>query len=260
MKIAMRLASGQHGLRLATCALGLLVISACGTVTASSSVAGKSGSQFNQIQAAINNAKSLTFKAVYTSQSSGGSSSTTTIEQKSPKTLFSSGDSTVIFNGTTTIECSTGSGCTTLPGSSNPFASAAELYSGAYILTLMQAYQNSAVLSAEGVSVNYSTATYAGQQSTCTTISGRAVGAAGAGAKWCVTNDGILAYSGGTSGSGSSSGAFELTSYTTNVPDSDFQAPASDSSSPSASPSPTNDTSGGSSTSVSPTDAASPSY
>ena len=244
--------------QLLACALGLVLISACGSTTSkpSAAVGVGSGSQFSQIQAAINNAKSATFKAVYTSQSSGSSGSTTTIEQKPPKTLFSTGTSSTIFDGTTTYECESSGQCTSLPGTTNPLASLAQVYSGSYILTLMQGYQNSSVLAAEGITVNYSNATYAGQQSTCLTVTARAGagGGSGGGAKWCVTNTGILAYSGGTSGS--SSGAFELTSYTTNVPDSDFQTSTGNSTTPTASASPT-DTSGAGA-SPSPTDSPSP--
>ena len=62
-----------------------------------------------------------------------------------------------------------------------------------------------------------STVTFAGQPSTCVTVTVR-----GRGGKYCVTNQGILSYS----GSSNSSTYFELTKYSSNPPASLFSLPA----------------------------------
>ena len=63
-----------------------------------------------------------------------------------------------------------------------------------------------------------STATFAGQPSTCVSVSVR-----GRGGKYCVTKQGILSYSGSAS---NSSSYFELTKYSSRPPASLFSLPA----------------------------------
>ncbi len=68
-----------------------------------------------------------------------------------------------------------------------------------------------------GVKVSSSGATYAGQTSTCVTVTVKGKG----GAKYCVTKQGILSYSGTTSTS-----YFELTKFSSKPPQSLFMPPS----------------------------------
>ena len=70
-----------------------------------------------------------------------------------------------------------------------------------------------------GLSVTFSDQTFAGQASKCVNWAYQ-----GQSAKYCVTNSGILAFAGGARTSGA--GSFELSEYSTNVPDGDFNLPA----------------------------------
>ena len=67
-----------------------------------------------------------------------------------------------------------------------------------------------------GIKVSSSSASYAGQPSTCVTVSVH-----GKGGKYCVTKQGILSYSGS-----SSSDYFQMTKYSSKPPASLFTLPA----------------------------------
>ena len=232
--------AGRPRLRLEPAVLAMLGVAAaclaaaCGSTAApgqpsGSASPGSGGSnQLSTIQNSINAAKNATFKAVYTSSSSGGATTTTTIEQQPPNSLFAASDgSEYITQGSTSYSCSkagdTGAiTCTVIPGGANPALALEALYDGQTLGTLMQSVQSEVALHIAGINVSYSNATYAGQASTCMTITAPS----GAG-KYCVTNAGIVAFYGGTSGgSSSSSSSFELTSFSTNVSSSDFQPPS----------------------------------
>jgi len=185
--------------------------SSVATATTAGSGSGGSGSsggnltsKVNAIATKINSAKGSTFKAVYTSNG-GGQTQTITIEQAPPNSLFSDGSSKIITKGSTTYACASGAGCTALPaGTPSPVASVAQAFSPQVALTAIEA-------AAHDPGVTVDDETFAGQNSTCLKVSN-----AGDTAKYCVTDGGILA-------SESASGAsFTLTSFTTNVPSSDF--------------------------------------
>ncbi len=182
--------------------------SSSGSGNSSGSSGGNLTSRVNAIATKINAAKNSTYKAVYTSNAAG-QTQTITIEQAPPNSLFSTGDSTIVTKGSTTYACQKGAGCTTLPaGTPSPSAAVAEAFSPETALTAIQAAANEP-------GVNVDTETFAGQSSTCISVSN-----AGATAKYCVTDGGILA---SESAAGNS---FTLTSFTTNVPSSDFDTAA----------------------------------
>lgn len=174
------------------------------SATTAAPSSGSASSKISSIAESINGAKNATFKAVYT-ETAGGTTQTVTIEQAPPNSLFSSGGSRIITTSAGTFACQSGAGCTALPaGVPNPSAALAQAFSPTAALTAIQAEAN-----APGVNVD--SETIAGQSSTCVSAT-----AAGQTAKYCVTDSGILA-------SESTTGAsFTLTSYTTNVPASDF--------------------------------------
>ncbi|HUO47533.1 MAG TPA: hypothetical protein VMU09_01740, partial [Acidimicrobiales bacterium] len=175
-------------------------------------------SELQALAAKVQSGKGATFKATYTS--SGSSSQTIVFEQKPPKTFFSSGTSQVINNGSTTYFCSNDSGgsptCIASSGSTNPLAGILDIFSGATVTAFLQTAQAQAAAHAAGYNLSYSNGTYAGQASKCIS----ATGPSGTG-KYCVTDSGIIAYV--DSGNGN---VFQLTDYSTNVSDSDFQLPA----------------------------------
>jgi hypothetical protein len=161
----------------------------------------------------INRAKHLTYQAQYTSVSNGQTNSVT-IAQAPPKSNFSTSSGSVINTGTATYYCSSGTSsvsgnsgkgsvsCVSSTGS-NPLLALQDIFSSSSALNILGQASQSIVARALGIKVSSSTATFAGQPSTCVTVSVR-----GKSAKYCVTKQGILSYSGSPS-----AGYFELTSY-----------------------------------------------
>jgi hypothetical protein len=95
-------------------------------------------------------------------------------------------------------------------------ASLTGIFSPAYLLTVLNEAKVSAVARAYGIKVTTSTEKFAGQTATC--LSATVRGKAG---KYCVTNQGLLAYIGGTGGS-----TFKMTKYSNSPSPSLFKLPA----------------------------------
>jgi hypothetical protein len=163
----------------------------------------------------MNSATDTTFKAVYTGNSDG-QTSTITIEQAPPKSVFGSGTSEVISDGSQTYFCdlSDQKSCVAESGP-NPLASIVSLYSPKTYISVLQAAEAATAAHVAGYDVSFATKTIAGQPSNCVTVGG-----GGSTGTYCVTDSGILASV--TTGADS----FTLTSYTTDVPASDFQIPS----------------------------------
>lgn len=201
-----------------------------------------SSANLKALSNSINRAKHLTYMATYTTVI-GGRHSTVTIAQQPPKSTFSSsGGGQVINTGKRTYYCSTSatggsstsgtSGTTGNTGNtgnsgssgtptcisvkgSNPLLGLEDALSPALALSAFAQARQGIVSRLLGVKVSSSTATFAGQKATCVTVSVR-----GHAAKYCVTTQGILAYS------GTSSNYFELTQYSSSPPASLFTLPA----------------------------------
>jgi hypothetical protein len=197
----------------------------------------------------INHAKSLTYLAQYTSFSNG-QKTTVTIAQSPPKSNFTTSSGSVINNGKTTYYCSTsssssgnsgnsgstsnsgnsgnsgssattrtsqsGTNCLSVKGA-NPLLGLENAFGPATTLGALAEAKQGLVSRLLGIKVSSSTATFAGQPSTCVTVTVR-----GHGGKYCVTKQGILSYS----GSSNSSSYFQLTKYSSNPPASLFSLPA----------------------------------
>lgn len=208
----------------------------------------------------INRAKKLTYLAQYTSFSDG-QTTTVTIAQSPPKSLFTTSSGSVINNGKTTYYCSTGStssgnsgntgstsnsgnsGNSGNPGSSstatttskagtetclsvkgsNPLLGLENAFGPATTLSALAEAKQGLVSRFLGIKVSSSTVTFAGQPSTCVSVSVR-----GRGGKYCVTKQGILSYSGSSNSANSSNSSnyFELTKYSSSPPASLFSLPA----------------------------------
>jgi hypothetical protein len=205
---------------------------------------GKSAPNFNALTNTINRAKKMTYYAQYVSYSGSNPQTTVTIAQAPPKSNFSSASGSVINNGKTTYYCGTsgnsgdsgnsgnsgnsGSSTTTTTTSknavtcvaskgSNPLLGLESFFSPTIALTLFSEAKNATVARALGIKVSSSSATFAGQPSTCVSVSVK-----GKSSKYCVTKQGILSYS----GSSSSSSYFKLTKYSSKPPASLFAVPA----------------------------------
>ena len=186
----------------------------------------------------INRAKHLTYEAQYTSVTNG-QTNTVTIAQSPPKSNFSTSSGSVINNGKSTYYCnsassssagssgnsgnsggsgSSGEGSVTCISSkgSNPLLGIEDAFSPALALNALGQARQTIIARALGIKVSYSTASFAGQPSTCASVNVR-----GRTAKYCVTKQGILSYS----GSGSA-GYFELTKYSSTPSANLFALPA----------------------------------
>jgi hypothetical protein len=164
----------------------------------------------------INRAKHLTYLAQYTALSNG-QKTTVTIAQAPPKSNFSTQGGSVINNGKTTYYCSTTTGtpqCLSVSGA-NPLLGLEGLFSPTVALGALAEAKQGLVSRFLGIKVTSSSATFAGQSSTCVTVSLH-----GKGGKYCVTKQGLLSYS------GSSSSNFQLTKYSATPPASLFSLPA----------------------------------
>jgi hypothetical protein len=216
----------------AVISIGAVVLAACGGGGSSSTTATTAGSkkqaaavndssdpskQIDALSSSVDAASKATFKAVYTT-SGTGSSGEITIEQKPPKSIFNSGDTSVINDGTSTIFCSNTGGqksCTAQSGAANPMASLVTLFSPAAAIAAMKQAHSALAAKVAGYNVSFTSETFGGQSSSCMTVN-----AHGQEGKYCVTKSGILAYS------GTAASYFQLSSYSSDVPDSDFAVPA----------------------------------
>ena len=214
--------------------------------TLPASAKGLSNAQIQQLENKLNHGKKVTYSATYVSSSDG---STVTISQQGGKSNFTSEGSSVINTGKKTYYCSKNasgnSGSTENTGSSGnsgnsgstttstttkagglecltesgtgPLAGLVNLFSPALLVNVLNEDKVSAEAHALGIKVTTSTEKFAGQSATCLTATVR-----GQTGKYCVTNQGLLAYVGGTGGS-----TFKMTKYSSNPSPSLFQLPAS---------------------------------
>jgi hypothetical protein len=164
----------------------------------------------------INRAKHLTYLAEYTALSNG-QKTTVTIAQAPPKSNFSTQGGSVINNGKSTYYCSTTTGapqCLSVSGT-NPLLGLEGLFSPTVALGALAEAKQGLVSRFLGIKVTSSSASFAGQASTCVTVSVR-----GKSGKYCVTKQGLLSYS------GTPSSYFQLTKYSSTPSASLFSLPA----------------------------------
>jgi hypothetical protein len=210
--------------------------------TVPASAKGLSNSQIQQLENKLNQGKKATYSATYVSSDG----STVTISQQGGKSNFSSADgSSVINTGKKTYFCSKNSGnsgssgntgssgnsgnsgstttttkagglqCLTESGA-NPVAGLVNAFSPALLLNVLNQDKVSAEARALGIHVTESTQKIAGQNTTCLSATVR-----GQSGKYCVTNQGLLAYIGGTGGA-----TFKMTKYSGSPSPSLFKLPA----------------------------------
>jgi hypothetical protein len=194
---------------------------AASTTAAGSSPGSSASAQIQSLSAAVRTGQHATFKATYTSHNASGTSESVTLEQMPPKSVFSSGTSSVIDDGTHTYFCSPSGGseqCVSeaVSGSgTSPLASITAVFDPATLLNEFQAAEAAAVAHSVGYSLAFSNGTYAGLAAKCVNFTH-----ASTTAKYCVTNSGILAYA------SSAGSTFALTAFSSSPSTSDFALPA----------------------------------
>jgi hypothetical protein len=210
-----------------------LVLAACGSTSSSppaststttttqsnvtTTTSGSSSDTVSSLSQLSASANTATFSATY-NYNNGATNETITYAQSPPASLFKSGSGTILNTGTKSYYCAAGH-C--IEGSSNALGALAYLFNGKTFQETAAAYAvSSSQLADAGVTLNYSTGTYAGQPSNCVTI--HVTKGTVSTAVWCVAQNGIMDYwSAGTS-------EFTLTSYSSSPPSSDFTVPAGD--------------------------------
>lgn len=184
------------------------------TTTTAGSSTNDTVSSLSQLSAS---ASTATFSATYT-YNNGASNETITYAQSPPASLFKAGSGTILNTGTKSYYCAAGH-C--IEGSTNALGDLAYLFNGKTFQETAAAYAvSSSELARAGVTLTYSSGTYAGQPSNCVTI--HVTKGTTSTAIWCVAQNGIMDYwSAGTS-------SFKLTTYSSSPPSSDFTVPAGD--------------------------------
>lgn len=186
------------------------------TAPKSASGAGSTSSKLSSLSSSIQGAENTSFKAIY-SATDNGQSETVTYEQAPPKVLFAVSSGEVINNGTATYFCTTTGTKTCLSTTTeDPLASLLQAFSAKTAVSNLQQAESQLAAKVAGYSASFSSETFAGQASTCATVTEPA-----GTEKVCVTGNGELAYV-----SSSPSQVFQMTSYSTSVSPSDFSLPA----------------------------------
>jgi hypothetical protein len=192
-----------------------------GNSTSTTSGSNSSAAKLAAIAAAVKKESKASFKLTYTTTSSSGKTMIT-LEQSPPKQRFVSGSSEFLFDGNSMYICEIGAHpgtCMKYPkGATNPMSAMMGIYTGSTALSAISSWRSMVSSGVMGYHVSYSTETFAGQSAQCVNWSYH-----GDSAKYCVTESGVLAYAGGTGAN--SSGSFELTSFSSSAPASDFALP-----------------------------------
>lgn len=188
------------------------------TTTTQASNASSSSSlteKLSKLSGSLQSAESASFTAMY-SATDNGETETLTFAQDPPKSLFSANGGEVVDTGTATYFCST-SGTPSCFSSTteDPLAPLLNILSPKTAISDLQEAESALASKVAGYSASFSSATFAGQPSTCVTIT-QTSGTV----KVCVTGTGELDYV-----STSPSQVFEMTSYSTTVNASSFALP-----------------------------------
>ncbi len=188
-------------------------LSACGSSKKRSAHKTTKASQLNSLRQSAKSAKNATFQATWTS-TTNGTTTTLTLGQEPPKSFFKVGAGTIIDDGTHTYYCANKLICLKESGA-NPLSTLFDLYNGTTFINEVQAWSSQGALSAAGVSLSFSNATYAGVASRCVTITHNATSEV-----WCVAkNSGLLTYW------YAANTYFTLTAYSSTPPAAEFSLP-----------------------------------
>lgn len=218
------------GLALAACSSSTTGTSSTSTTAASgggttttTGAGGGSNSALKSVVSGITKSEGTTFSATYkTADTQSGQSQIVTFAQSPPKSAVITPSGAFYISGSAVTECQ-GSGssatCTSLPASlSGTLSGLTNLFSPGILINNLKGLEAEAASHAAGVSVNTSSATYAGLASTCFTVKGPSQPAA---VTYCAaTSSGILTYSSTTAST------VTLTAFSAHPPASSFSPPA----------------------------------
>jgi hypothetical protein len=152
----------------------------------------------------------------------GAQNQTVTFAQDPPKSAVVTPSGSFFVNGSSVTECQ-GSGssatCTSLPSSMvGEVSSITDLFSPAALTDSLKGYEVAAEAHAAGVTITTSSATYAGLDSTCFTVTRSSLGGGGT---YCASNSNSVLTHVSTS-----TASVTLTAFTANPPVSTFAPPA----------------------------------
>lgn len=186
----------------------------------------KSKTKLQNLETAVGKESKATFKITYAFKNNASKGSYV-VEQRPPAQLLRTSPPSpdeMIYNGKKTYDCSLSGNpitCIVYPSASaSPVrALMASFLDVSSYVSIMKGWQAVIGAKSAGFKVSFSTATFAGQPSECVKWSFGIQKA-----RYCVTDKGILAYVGGSSGHGTSN-AFWLTHYSSHASSSDFSLP-----------------------------------
>jgi hypothetical protein len=199
---------------------GLALLFGAATPAVASSSKSLSSSNLQKLAKELGSGKKMTFEATYKSVTNG-QTTIVSIAQEPPKTDFATGSGRIIDTGKSTYYCSTSGSaeqCLTVTAGDNPIAGLQSLFSPELALTAFNEAKEGLIDKSLGIKTSTSSKKFGGQSATCITVKVH-----GNGGEYCVTKQGLLAYSGTTTGTGS---YFELTSFSKNPSATLFALPA----------------------------------
>lgn len=173
------------------------------------------GTTDQSLEAQVEAVQGKAFTATWQDHS-GSTTTDVTYAQEPPSSAYfaSSGEETIATSSGTYTCSSATKTCLKLPA--EPLAEIGVLFNGTEFLDAAKAWESAAALAAAGVTVTYGNSTYGGLASSCITATH-----AGSSATWCVaTSSGVLTYW------SAGSDWFEITSYSSSPPSSDFSEPS----------------------------------
>jgi len=194
-------------------------LSACGGGTAGkirNLANGTSAKRIEKFQQRLETAQKLEYTADYESKDSSGKTETIHVAQKPPKSAFTSGETTIINDGTDTFTCTKGDGSETQciktegTGGNGSLAGFTQALSGAAVVGALSA---AAII--PGFDAKETTRDLAGQHMDCVQITKSKEGTH---PEYCVTQDGILGYVADDSGN-----VFSMTSFKKSAGDGEFK-------------------------------------
>ncbi len=177
---------------------------------------GSTASRLSGVENSLRNGQGAVFKATY-SANYNGTQTTMTIAQDPPKSSFAINQALIVDTGSATYYCPSGSTPTCVNSSQgNPVASLTAAFSPKQALSQIDSARAALSSRIAGYDVSVSSATFAGQPSTCvrTTVNSATW-------KYCVTDKGMLAYA-----SSGPQQVFQMTSYTNTVSPADVSLPS----------------------------------
>ena len=182
-------------------------------------------SAFTKVLATVKQEPATTFKLTYTVDSASIPGHVT-LEQMPPKQLFKWQDTEVLFTGKDAYYCTTQPALScNAPGyfTTSPIQEILNVFSAATYVNDIESWQQLVSSGRSGYQVSLTHRTFAGQPSDCVSWDYQ-----GSSLKYCLTNNGVLAYAGLSRTHGGSSYSFWLSNYSTRVKASDFTLPKGD--------------------------------